>query len=166
MTGAADAARVAKRVDAIADSLTGQSMRRALTKGATAGKKAALEVARDVAGPDAALSNFAGRGRTVRLGAGYDFKSDTVVAINLRPAGIWKLQDSGARPHRIAAQESRRSMAEALQFPGTDRGYAHSANHPGTRGKRAIRTAAGRIIDRVPRVTSQAILDEVERAWR
>jgi hypothetical protein len=71
--------------------VSGQAMRRVMSKAGAAGKKAALDAAAD----DLGDRRFSGMRRKVALSAGYDDLGDTRVTINFRPAGLWKLAESG-----------------------------------------------------------------------
>jgi hypothetical protein len=84
-------AEAAAKVGKILDLSTVQAMLRA---GGMAGKKSALEAAAGDLGGDRRFSNFTRMGA---LNAGFDSVGGTEVEIKYRPAGAWKLAESGRK---------------------------------------------------------------------
>ena len=75
-----------------------------------AGKTASLAAAAAALGGDRA---FSGLRRKVALGVGFDQTGGSMIQINFRPAGIWKLAESGRR----GGKEIRPRKAKALMTP-------------------------------------------------
>ena len=73
---------------------SGSVKRSILTKAGMAAKKAALDAAEDALGGD---RSFSGMRRKAKLGAGFDTTGDSRIQLNLRPAGLWSLAESGRR---------------------------------------------------------------------
>ena len=85
-----------------------------------AAKRVTLEVAADVAGGDRRLSGWGKRG--VVLAAGYDVEGPGVVALNLRPAGVWKVMEEGRKPSaditpKVKGRGRNRRAGQALKTP-------------------------------------------------
>lgn len=80
-----------KRVSKIVDPAV---VKRIVMAGGLAGKEAALDAASKDLGGDRA---FSGLRRKVSLGAGFDDVGNSQIRINFRPAGLWKLAESGRR---------------------------------------------------------------------
>lgn len=153
---------IAKKIDGLADCLSGETHKRSLRKAGMAGKKAALAVAEEVAGGDRAITM--GRGRRVFLGAGYDLEGDNAVKVVLRPPGPWVLFEKGAKAHRIPKRRSDGFMA-IQDFGHSDEGAA-SVDHPGRSGRRAVSRAFKRVEETVPQAYSDALFAEMARSWR
>lgn len=122
-------------------------------------KERAIANAERDAGPDRRLSQWKNRfglkrGASPRLNASYRLYGNANAKAVLRPTpyGIWALLDGGSKPHRIVPFRYVRGLRSnpnknagarrALAFPGAGRGgsgYAMSADHPGTPGKRTFR---------------------------
>lgn len=133
---------------------------RIMSKAGAAGKKAALDAASSTLGADRRMSNFR-RGRGPRLGAGYDIVGQEV-HVNLRPAGMWKLAQSGRRSSG-SIRPKRRGGKKALNTPWGPRA---SARYGPSRGlgtwDKAVREAG----DNVPKAAARQFTDEVRRAMR
>jgi len=80
------------KLDRIADGIEDP---RVVKAAGLAAKDAASEVAANVAGPDRRLSGWGKRG--VPVGAGFDLEGPGLVALNLRPLGVWKVLEDGRR---------------------------------------------------------------------
>jgi len=154
-----DLVGLSRKFEVFADCLTGEQLKRAMRKGGTAGKKAALEVATQVAGGDRTI--VMGGRRKVRLNAGYDIHG-TELHINLRPPGLWILFEKGAREHQIPGPRKRRAKILTL----VDGSFATTVFHPGRSGVRAVGRAFAKVSDEAPKAVSEAMWDEMVRAWR
>lgn len=155
---ATDLAGVARKLDALGDTLSGAALKRAMRKGGMAGKDAALDVAQSVAGTDRSI--VMGGRRKVRMNAGYDIEESSL-AINLRPPGLWVLFESGATEHQIPGRRKRNAKILLL----ADGSYATTVVHPGRSGRGAIRRAAAKVSDEAPPKVMAGILEEMSRAW-
>lgn len=133
---------------------------RIMSKAGGAGKKAALDAASAKLGGDRRMSNFR-RGRGPALGAGYDIVGQEV-HVNLRPAGMWKLAQSGRRSSGII-RPKRRGGKKALMTPWGPR--ATSSYGP-SRGLKVWDDAVDKAGRDVPKAAARQFSDEVRRAMR
>ena len=85
------------------------ALKRIAGKAGYAGKKAGLDAAVSDLGGDRSFSGF---GRPIPLGVGYD-DLGAMVHLNFRPAGLWKLAESGRSPGKQIFPRNR----EALRTP-------------------------------------------------
>jgi hypothetical protein len=140
-------------------SVSGQAMARIQRAGGAAGKKAALDEAASALGGDRAMSGF--RGGRVKLGAGYDV-SGSVVDVNLRPAGAWKLADRGRQTIK-PVRPKRRGGKKALATPW---GPKASARGSRSRGLRVIDHTVAEAQRTVPKAAFEALQREFRSRFR
>lgn len=143
---------VAKVVDPAA-------VRRVVNAGGKAGKEAALKAAADSLGGDRA---FSGMRRKTALGAGYDEVGGSEVAINFRPAGLWKLAESGRRRSGKIVPR-RRGGKRALLTPAGPRA---SSSYGPSRGLRTFTDAVSEAKRKVPEAAEKQFRAEVARVIR
>jgi hypothetical protein len=148
-----------------------------------AGKKAALDAAADKLGGDRKFSNFKGK---PALNAGYDQTGTSQVTINFRPAGLWKLAESGRHSHgeifpKKAGNKGRRRVAKSAigragglavirQAAGTRRAVslpggearAHSSYGP-SRGLKAYTDAEKKAQQTVPKAAHEQWVQEIAK---
>lgn len=97
--------RVSKIVDPAA-------VRRIMLAGGMAGKRSALDAATNDLGGDRGFSGLRSRSK---LGAGFDDVGTSQIRLNFRPAGLWKLAESGRRAGapiypRVGGRRGRRAV--------------------------------------------------------
>lgn len=136
------------------------AMGRIMHKAGGAGKKSALDAAAKDLGSDRRMSNFRG-GRGPALGAGYDLKG-TEVHLNLRPAGMWKLADSGRRSSGVIIPK-RRGGKQALSTPW---GPKASSSFGPSRGLGTWDDTVRDAHDEVPKAAFRQFKAEVSRAMK
>jgi hypothetical protein len=141
------------------NSVTGGPFQRMQRAAGTAAKKAALDEAGKAVGGDRAMSGF--RGGRVKLGAGYDV-SGSVVDLNLRPAGVWKLADQGRRTVK-QVRPKKRSGKQALKTPWGPRASARGSK---SRGLHVIDHTVARAGQTVPRAAFVALQRELRSQFR
>jgi hypothetical protein len=140
-------------------SVSGQAMARIQRAGGAAGKKAALDEAGKALGGDRAMSGF--RGGRVKLGAGYDV-SGSLVELNLRPAGVWKLADAGRQKVK-PVRPKRRGGKKAILTPW---GPKASAKGSRSRGLNVIRHTVAEAERKVPKAAFDALQRELRSQFR
>lgn len=131
-----DLAAARKFVEQITDILDGSAAARVLDKAGGAGKKSALEAASADLGADRRFRNLA---RKAPLNAGYDPAGPHSVQINFRPAGLWKLAESGRHttgPIFPKGGTNRTRRGNAKQF-------GKLASFAAGQGHRAVKTPDG-----------------------
>lgn len=92
-----------RRISKLADP---EAVKRVAMAAGFAAKDAAIEVAERDLGSD---RSFSGLKRKVPLGAGFDVVGWSQIRLNLRPAGLWKLAESGRRKGVPIRPKSRRA---------------------------------------------------------
>jgi hypothetical protein len=137
-------ADAAAKVGKVLDPSTVQAMLRA---GGMAAKVAALEEAASSLGGDRRFSGFRRMGA---LSAGFDSVGGTSAEIKYRPAGAWKLAESG------------RKGSKQVRKPGvifnTPRGPRRSFRSGPSRGLRTITNAQRKATTVVPKAAHQALV--------
>jgi len=126
-------------------------LKRIAGKAGYAGKKAGLDAAVSDLGGD---RMFSGLGRAP-LGVGYD-DLGTMVRLNFRPAGLWKLAESGRRPGKPIFPRNR----EALRTPDGPR--ARSTTGKWT-GKGTFTKAVNDARREVPKAAAKQFHDEIAK---
>lgn len=112
------------------------------------------------------LGEFAARGVSkdsriagAKWGVGFDVKGFNNPSALVRVRGPVQLVDSPTKPHTIRPRRGRRGGKKALAFNGVVKA---SAQHPGTKGKRAFPAAKTKARIAVPRVMGQRVIG----GWR
>lgn len=136
------------------------ALARMMTKAGAAGKKAALDAASKDLGADRRMSNFR-NGRGPALGAGYDIIG-TQVVVNLRPAGMWKLADSGRRSSGTIRPRPRGGKRAVL----TPWGPKASSSYGPSRGLGTWDDTVRDAGDEVPKAFGKQFRVEVAKAMR
>lgn len=121
-----------------------------------AAKTAALAAAAADLGSD---RSFSGLGRKVPLGAGFDEVSWSMIRLNLRPAGLWKLAESGRRGGKVI----RPRRAGALSTPQGPRASS-TVGAWGGKGTYSSAVRAARVA--VPKAAFKAFQVEVAKVVR
>lgn len=131
-------------------------------KAGYAGKRAGLDTVASDLGGDRAFSGF---GRRVSAGIGYDEIGSTTVLLKFRPAGIWKLADTGRRGGKTIV--SRRGLggagsghAPAVRTPD---GWRRSATLGEWGGKGTLKAAVAKARVEVPKAAFKQFQAEVAR---
>jgi len=137
-------AEAAAKVGKILDPATVQAM---LKAGGMAGKLAAMEEAAASLGGDRRFSGFKRMGA---LSAGYDSVGATSVEIKFRPAGGWKLAESGRKG-------SKQVRKRGVIF-NTPYGPRYSFRSGPSRGLNTITNAQRKAQTVVPRAAHQALV--------
>lgn len=132
------------------------TMRRVVMAGGLAGKDAALDTAASDLGGD---RSFSGLRRRVPLGAGFDDVGNTQIRLNFRPAGLWKLAESGRRAGKVI----RPRKARALATPHGPRASAWNDGKGAWGGKGTFTTAVRKARTEVPREAFKQFQREVAR---
>jgi hypothetical protein len=169
-----------KKVGTITDDA---SISRVVRAAGVAGKKAALDAAADKLGGDRKFRNFKGK---PALNAGYDQSGTSQVVINFRPAGLWKLAESGRHSHgeifpKRAGNKGRRRVAKSAigraggiaainAASGTRRAVslpdgearAHSSYGP-SRGLKAYTDAEKKAQQTVPKAAHEQWVQEIAK---
>jgi hypothetical protein len=129
------------------------ALKRIAGKAGYAGKKAGLDAAASDLGGDRSFSGF---GRSIPLGVGYD-DLGTMVQLNFRPAGLWKLAESGRSPGKPILPRNR----EALRTPDGPRARSTT----GEWGGKGTHTKAVNVAAReVPKAAFKQFQVEVSKA--
>ena len=132
---------------------------RLLRAGGMAGKDAALKAAADDLGGD---RSFSGMRRKAALSAGYDDVGGSQVQVNFRPAGLWKLAESGRqRSGKIVPRK--RGGRHALLTPAGPRA---SSSYGPSRGLGTFSDAVKDAQREVPKAAAKQFQSEVARAMR
>jgi hypothetical protein len=153
----------ANRLDKLEDPKT---LMRIADKAGAGGKNAALEAASKSLGGD---RRFSGMKRKTALSAGYDVSGPSSVVINLRPAGLWMLAESGRNksgaiyPRRGNRKGSGAVRGRAVMTPFGPR--ARSSYMP-SRGLGTVSDVEGRAKRDVPRAAAQQFTAEIARIVR
>lgn len=141
------------------------ALRRIADKGGMAGKKAALDAAaRDLGGD----RRFSGMRRKVALSAGYDIQG-TAAHINMRPAGLWILAESGRQQSgpiypRGGARKGRGPVrGRAVRTP---QGIRARSSYGPSRGLDTFSDAVRDARRDVPKAAAKQFTDEVRRIVR
>lgn len=153
MPGSSELIGFGNRISKILDA---GSLRAVTMAGGMAGKAASLAAASSDLGGDRA---FSGMKRRTALGAGFDQVGSTKVQINYRPAGLWKLAESGRRSGKII----RPRRARALFTPDGPRARS-TVGAWGGKGTYTSAVRASRIA--VPKAAFAAFRLEVAKAVR
>jgi hypothetical protein len=135
--------------------VSGTATRRVMAKAGAAGKKAALDAASD----DLGDRRFSGMRRKVALSAGYDAVGDTRITINFRPAGLWKLAESGRRSSGTIRP---RRGGRAVMTP---QGPRASSSYSSSRGLNTFSDANKAARRDVPKAAAKAFYAEVGRVF-
>jgi len=127
--------RVAKIVHDVHGVVEGAALRRVQAYVGGRSKGLALGHAAKDLGGDRAMHNY--KGGKLRLGAGWDAVPGGV-AVNFRPAGVWKLVDQGRKrsgvivPKRRRRRGARPGARRAIRMP--DGGYVAFSHYGPSRG--------------------------------
>jgi len=151
----------------------GDALKRVQRAAGMASKKAAADVAKDVAGSDMALSNF--RSGRIRMASGFEIES-SLVRLNLRPAGLWVLVDQGRKgsgpiyPRAATKRGSRRGRVAQGGRAGravmTPQGPRASSSYGPSKGFKVIGKTAARAADEAPKAAFRALQREIGRVVR
>jgi hypothetical protein len=136
------------------------AVERMMHKAGGAGKKAALDSASKNLGGDRKFSGFRG-GRGPALSAGYDI-SGTDVTVNFRPAGMWKLAQTG-RQASGAIRPKKRGGKQAVLTPF---GPRSSSSFGPSRGLKALDEAFDKAERDVPKAFAKQFKAEVGKAMK
>lgn len=120
-----------------------------------AAKKSFLDSAKRDVGADLKLSGL--RGRTVKIGAGYDLEADGSVWLNMRPKGLIVLVSDGRkRTTKITPRSRRRRRGgrSALKFAGR---YAATSMSRPSRGLDTYNDAVTDMRRSVPAAAARAL---------
>jgi hypothetical protein len=133
---------------------------RIVRAGGMAGKKAALDAARHDLGGDRAMSGFR---RKAALGAGFDAAGGTAVAINFRPAGLWRLASQGRQSSGFIRPRKRGGKRAVTPAAGVARAWSRYGR---SRGLDTFDDAVRQARVDVPRAAFEQFQAEVGRAMR
>lgn len=139
----------ANRISKITDPA---ALKRIAGKAGYAGKKAGLDAAAADLGGDRAFSGF---GRVIPLGVGYD-ELGTAVRLNFRPAGLWKIAESGRRAGKPILPKSKLALS-------TPQGPRARSTTGAWGGKGTFTKAANDARREVPKAAAKQFHDEIAR---
>lgn len=164
-----DFAALNRKLDEFRSRLDGPSMRELTTRMAVRAKRVIVDGYREVLGQDMRMRNWhRGTGPGVKIGVGFELKSDHEVAFRPRPSGPAKTLEDGSLAHEIASKPARitgkgagrarrqqslnRTFGARGAFSGSKpmrvgANFAYRVKHPGSKGHRVW----SKSIDRVDR---------------
>lgn len=145
-----------RRLESLVD---GPVMQRMAAKGGAAGKRVALEAVSKDLGSDRA---FSGMRRRTGLSAGYDNQGGGVVAINFRPAGLWKLAEDGRNKSGKIKPRARGGKKAVM----TPRGPRRSSTYGPSRGLGTFTDAVHDAQREVPKAAHEQFVAEIRRVVR
>lgn len=140
-------AELAGKVDNLARALSGDALKRVVTRVALAAKGDVRDEAADELGPDRRMSGWT----RIRFDAGYDVTGPTTAEVTPRPAGPWAVLNFGRRAK--ASGLPRRKRAKVYRTPWGLRTAtpAHPFRQGATRGHYTWTRAVHRIAEQTPR---------------
>lgn len=135
------------------------ALERMAAKAGAAGKQAALDAAAADLGGD---RRFSGMRRKAALSAGWDDIGNGQVAVNFRPAGLWKLAESGRQRSKPIVPRKRGGKRAVLTPHGP---RARSTSEP-SRGLDTFSEAVRDARREVPRAAARQFSAEVRKVVR
>lgn len=152
-----------RRLSSVVD---GSASARIAAKAGMAAKEAAIDAASRDLGGDRAFSGFR---RRVPLGAGFDDAGEGQVVVNFRPAGLWRLAESGRQrsgkiyPRAGARKGGRVVKGRALRTP---RGFRASSSYSRSRGLGTVDDAVAEARREVPKAAAKQLSAEIRKVVR
>ncbi len=137
---------------------------RIVRAGGMAGKKAALDAAAHDLGADRAMSGTGYRRKRAQpLSAGFDAEGGTAVAINFRPAGLWRLASQGRQSSGFIRPRKRGGKRAVTPAAGVARAWSRYGR---SRGLDTFDDAVRKARTDVPKAAFEQFQAEVGRAMR
>lgn len=144
----------------------GAAMRRIVNKAGMAGKRAAQEAAEADLGGDRVFSGFR---RRVPLNAGFDAVGGDQVKINFRPAGLWRLAESGRQKSGPIFPRTGIRKGKGVVYRRavrTPHGYRARSSYSKSRGLNTFSDAVKDSRREVPKAAARQFRTEVSRVVR